>query len=243
MTGVERYDDERSGDGAPVGGSCDERAGLGTSARTAPRVGTGAARPADGGRRSRGRALLAVGALLAGGLLAPAGEARGQEVITQDEALRLAFPDADVERRTAFLDEDQMRRASELAGPDIEIDEPLVTYYVGSRGDSVLGISYFDAHTVRTLPEVLMVAVTPGGEVSRVEVLKFNEPQKYRPPEGWLGEFRGMGLSRELSAGRGVVTITGATLTTRAVTRAVRRVLALHDVIAPVAPDDGEAGP
>jgi Na+-translocating ferredoxin:NAD+ oxidoreductase RnfG subunit len=184
-----------------------------------------------------------VAALLAGALLAPASAVRGQEVITQDEALRLAFPDpAEVERRTAFLDEEQMRRATELAGSGVEIEEPLVTYYVGSRGDSVLGVSYFDAHTVRTLPEVLMVTVTPAGAVSRVEVLKFDEPPKYRPPDGWLGEFRGMDLSRDLSPGRGVVTITGATLTTRAVTRAVRRVLALHEIIAPVA-SGGEAGP
>lgn len=160
--------------------------------------------------------------------------AAGQGAVSQEEALRLAFPEpAEIERRTAFLEAADLERASERAGPGVEVEEPVVTYYVGSRADSVLGVAYFDAHRVRTLPEVLMIVLDPAGTVDRVEVLKFDEPREYRPPEGWLDEFRGVGGPGAAGAPGDVVNITGATLTSGAVERAVRRTLALHDVVAP----------
>lgn len=178
-------------------------------------------------------------ALLTAALVAAPTVAGAQEVVTQEEALRLAFPEpATIERRTAFLDSADVARARELARP-AEIDQTVVTHYVGTRGDSALGVAYFDAHRVRTLPEVLMIVVRPDDRVGRIEVLKFSEPPEYRPPNGWLGEFEGAALSDRLSPGRDVVEITGATLTSRAVTRAVRRVLALHRVIAPLGDREG----
>lgn len=192
-----------------------------------------------GAAAAAGALALSVGALAGGGLPVAAA---AQPVVTQQEALRLAFPEpAAIERRTAFLDSADLARAREAAGPGVEVEGTVVTYYVGSRRDSALGVAYFDAHRVRTLQEVLMVVVTPEGRVDRVEVLSFGEPGKYRPPDGWLGELEGMALSPRLVPGRDVVNITGATLTSRAVTRAVRRVLALHRVIAPLGRGDGAA--
>lgn len=175
---------------------------------------------------------------------ASAGGLAAQQGIGQREALRLAFPEpAEIERRTAFLEESDLRRAEELAAPGVEVDQPVVTYYVGSVGDSAVGVAYFDAHVVRTLREVLMVVVTPAAEIERIEVLDFNEPADYRPPEGWLDEFRGLGLSDRVSTKGEVVNITGATLTSRAVARAARRVLALHRVIDPLGADGGGEPP
>lgn len=156
------------------------------------------------------------------------------QAVTQEEALRQAFPDADaVERRTAYLTSAQMGRARELAGRGVDIASELVTYYVGVKGGSSMGAAYFDAHRVRTLPEVLMIVVGRDGRVQRMQVLRFSEPPEYRPAEGWLARFVGRALDAELSERRGIDRITGATLTTRAVTGATRRVLAIHQVVAP----------
>ena len=185
----------------------------------------------------RGRATTAAVAIAGAAVLtaAASGPVRGQEAVSQQEALRRAFPEpAAIERRTAYLDSAGLARARRLAGSGVEVEQTVVTHYVGTRGDSALGVAYFDAHRVRTLPEVLMIVVTPDREVERVELLRFDEPPDYRPPEGWLDEFRGRALSPGLRRGRDIVNITGATLTSRAVTRAVRRVLALHEVIAPL---------
>jgi len=160
--------------------------------------------------------------------------------LTQQEALRLAFPEpATVERRTAFLDESDVSQASELAGSGVEVDQRVVTYYVGSNGDGPLGVAYFDAHRVRTLPEVLMIVVTPDSKIERIEILKFLEPPDYIVPESWLDQFDSRALTDELEVKGSIVNMTGATLTSRAVTSAARRVLALHQVIGPLANSAG----
>jgi hypothetical protein len=181
---------------------------------------------------SEARAFWVIGALAH--LVAPAAPAGAQVRLTQNEALRLAFPEpAVIERETAFLGDEGLARARELAGPDVEIDQRVISYYVGRTGGVTLGVAYFDAHRVRTLPEVLMIVVTPESRIERIEILKFSEPPEYRAPEGWLEQFAGHGLTGRLSVKGSIVNITGATLTASAVTAAARRVLALHRVIDP----------
>lgn len=174
------------------------------------------------------------GAVLAGLLIAgsAAGPASGQTLMTQDEALALAFPgDTSVERRSAYLSEDQLDRARRLAGDDVDIDQSIVTYYVGS--DGATGAAYFDAHRVRTKNEVVMVVVDRDATIRRVDVLSFAEPPEYRAPEGWIDQLEGRRLDQALSLRGGIRSIAGATLTARSMTEAARRVLALHTVIAP----------
>lgn len=153
--------------------------------------------------------------------------------LTQDEALALAFPDAEIERRTTFLGSRELERARETAGKDVEIESEIVTHYVAKREGAVVGVAYFDAHVVRTHREVLMVVVGPDARIERIETVAFREPPEYEAPEGWLAIFRDRPLNENLSMKGEIPAMTGATLTARAVTRAARRVLALHDVIEP----------
>ena len=156
------------------------------------------------------------------------------QLLTQDEALALAFPGAATERLTAYLGEPELARARTLAGADVEIESTIVPYYVARRGREAVGVAYFDAHRVRTEQEVLMVVVGADGRVRRVETVSFREPPEYRAPDRWLRLFDSRALSPELSLRGEIPNITGATLTSGAVTRAVRRVLALHEVIGPL---------
>lgn len=179
------------------------------------------------------RAVLVV-ALIA---LMPAGPdaASAQTLLTQEEALELAFPaPTRVERKTAYLSEAQLRRARSLAGSDVAIDQGIVTYYVGYRGERPVGVAYFDVHRVRTMAEVVMAVVDAAGRVERMDVLKFTEPPEYRAPAGWIDQIEGRPLDDDLSLNGSIRNLTGATLTARALTRAARRVLALHAVIQPL---------
>ena len=159
-------------------------------------------------------------------------DAGAQTFLTQGEALELAFPGSEVERRTAYLSDAERARAGGLAGRPIEVG--VVTYYVARNATGgPVGAAYFDAHVVRTVDEVLMVVVDLEGTVERVEVLRFSEPPDYLAPDGWLAQFEGRHLEPDLAPRRGIVNMTGATLTSEAATAAVRRVLALHEVISP----------
>ena len=67
--------------------------------------------------------------------------------------------------------------------------------------------------------------------VAQVVVLAFLEPPEYQARPVWLEQFTARRLDDELSLKRGVRWVTGATLSARAVTAAVRRVLAIHTVM------------
>jgi len=163
------------------------------------------------------------------GLLAAA--AAGARVfLTREEALRLAFPGAAVERHTAYLTEAQQKAAQKLSG-DAEPPSALASYDTGTKEGRLVGTAYFDTHTVRTMPETIMVVVDPSGAIARIEVLSFSEPEEYLPKAHWYEQFQGKPLDDELSMKRGIRAVTGATLTARATTDAARRVLALHRVL------------
>jgi len=163
-------------------------------------------------------------------LLALASPVGARVFLTVDEALKLAFPGAQVERRTAYLKDEEVKRARELAG--VEVPSALVTCYAATRNGKPAGTAYLDTHRVRTLPETVMVVIDPQGRTARVEVLSFNEPEQYLPRGAWYGQLAGKGLDAELDLARGIHPVAGATLTARATTAAVRRVLALHRVLA-----------
>jgi Na+-translocating ferredoxin:NAD+ oxidoreductase RnfG subunit len=157
--------------------------------------------------------------------------------LSLEEALRTAFPPPEqVERKTAFLDPATLDSVRQDAGPDVTVDQAVVSYYVATRDGAPVGVAYFDSHRVRTLNEVLMVVVGPDETVRRIEVLRFAEPPEYHPRDGWLMQFQGHALAPELSLKGSIHAMTGATLTSNAVTRAVRRVLALHRRIRPFTP-------
>jgi transcriptional regulator of nitric oxide reductase len=150
-------------------------------------------------------------------------------LVTLDDALQLAFPDAKTSRETLFLSDEERREIEVLCGQ--ELPGGLATRFV-ARGDQgeVQGYAYVDTHVVRTLPETVMVVIDPSGAVRRVEVVSFREPLDYVPREGWYRQFDGEELDDDLQLKRDIRPVTGATLTARATTDAVRRVLAIHQV-------------
>lgn len=165
--------------------------------------------------------------MLAGGL---APSARAKVFASREEALAAAFPQAErVEAEHHFLSEAQKTEVERIARAPL--DSRLVTVHVGRRGDAVLGYAFLDLHTVRTLPEALLVVLAPDGSVRSLRVLAFHEPPEYLPPPRWLQQFEGRSADARLRLQREVHGIAGSTLSAQAVTRAVRRVLALYQVV------------
>jgi hypothetical protein len=146
------------------------------------------------------------------------------------EALDIAFPDADrVESETHVLDEDQVRRIEALSR--CSLDSKLVKVFTGFRGETVLGYAVIDVHNVRTLPEAFMVVLSAEGVVQSLRVLAFHEPLDYLPADRWYAQFGDKSLSEPLRLGGDVHGVVGATLSARATTRGVRRVLAYYEVL------------
>jgi len=172
------------------------------------------------------RSLACWGALL---LVLPLVVARGQSTISTEEALRLVFPlPVQVERKTLFLNDEQLRAIRKLSRAPV--DSKLITYYVGSDTGGVVGYAFIETHIVRTMPETFLVHLAPDATVRAVELLAFHEPQDYRPPERWLEQFDGRGLTDELWLKRGIQNIVGATITSQAIVSRIRRIVATYEI-------------
>ncbi|MGE0042470.1 MAG: FMN-binding protein [Vicinamibacterales bacterium] len=168
-------------------------------------------------------------AAVTAGIVLAATAVVGAGPLSREEALRLAFPGATVTAERVFLTEQQQQAAAAAAG--VPVPTALVARYVATRDGVVVGRAYVDTHTVRTKAESLLVSLDASGVVRRVDVTAFLEPDEYAAPGAFLDQFGGRALSDDLHLQRALRPISGATLTSRAVTDAVRRVLAIDGII------------
>ena len=179
-------------------------------------------------------------ALLLSWVPAVAGTAgAGQVYLTLEEALELAFGEAQIERGTVYLTDEQREQAEELAGS--ELAGAIVHPYTARKDGQLVGTAWVDSHRVRTLRQTVLVVVGPDQRVRRVELLAFGEPEEYVPRASWYAQFNGRALDSELDLRRGIRGVSGATLTARATTSAVRRALAVHRVLNGPPPAEQEA--
>lgn len=175
------------------------------------------------------RAVVSV-ALCAAVLLSGAAGAYALVLHSKAEALQIAFPEAErVETQTFYLTEEQVTAVQDLA--KAPVDSRLVTFHVGHADGAVLGHAFIETHIVRTFPETFLIVVSPDGRVEKLLVLAFYEPPEYLPPDRWLAQFDDKTLNPALRLRRDIHGIMGSTLTAQAVTRGVRKVLALFQVL------------
>ncbi len=166
--------------------------------------------------------------LLAAALLFASG-ARGEVFASANEALAAAFPGARIEKRAVLLDDAQAHAVEQ--GSQAKLESRVATLHTAWRGDRVVGYAFIDVHQVRTLPEALLVVISPEGRVMQTRMLAFHEPHDYLPSARWLKQFEQRELAPSLRVGGTVHGIAGATLSARAVTNGVRRALALYAVL------------
>jgi hypothetical protein len=121
-------------------------------------------------------------------------------------------------RTTHYLTDEQKARLPEGTASVI------VRHRIGC-GDRFV---YFDSHRVRSQAETLAIVIDAQGRVEQVRVLSFDEPEEYLPKNKWFGAFGSKRLSPRLVLQAEIPMITGATLSARAATDSVRRILSLH---------------
>lgn len=178
----------------------------------------------------RGNRLLVLILAITAASAGPAAPAAARALPTRDESLQRIFgAGARMEARTAWLSAAECDSASRWAQSKF-VRAP-VTYWVAIRNDSVIGRAFLDTRTVRTMPATLLVAIDGRHRVLGLEVLAFHEPEDYLPPRRWIERLTGRPLSKRLRPGADVDGVSGATLSARAFTAAVRSALALDRVV------------
>ena len=150
-------------------------------------------------------------------------------LITREEALASAFPDASVADERIFLTDEQAERIEAISR--VDLSGKLYARYVVSRNGMVVGRAYIDTHQVRTKKESLLVSLDASGRVQRIDVTVFLEPHEYIAGPSWMRQFYDKPLDGDLAIQRSIRPIAGATLTAYAISEAIRRVMAMDQVL------------
>ena len=162
-------------------------------------------------------------------MLATVAPTAQEGVITRQEALAAVYPGATVTRDRIILTTEQIGAVASLAR--VGMEGKIFPRYIARKDDVVVGRAYIDTHTAKTERQSLLVSLDTEGRVIRVDVTVFFEPAQYMAPQDFLRQYDGQVLHDELVIRRGVRPVAGASFTGRAVNNAVRRILALDQIL------------
>ena len=169
--------------------------------------------------------------LVVAGVLLVAVPAHADRVyLSVEQALANAFSEGvTVARKVVWITAEQAAEIERRAGSPLP--RRVVQAYEGKRVGEVVGYAFVDDVIGKTEPITYMVTIAPDVTVTRLDLLVFRETHGYEIERAsWRDRFRGLRLGSDLRVGREIDKITGATLSCRAVTEGVRRLLAVVEV-------------
>jgi Na+-translocating ferredoxin:NAD+ oxidoreductase RnfG subunit len=151
-----------------------------------------------------------------------------QVYLTKKQALKIAFPGADeIIKEKIWLTDEQKAAIESVYGEPIE--ENRIIYYVGMKGNKPMGYMVVDHQIGKDYPITFMVVLNVDGTVREVEIMVYREPRGWEVRnKSFLSQF--FGLSAE-SDFRDIHSITGATLSVRAITRGVTRAVKIYQAL------------
>ena len=153
----------------------------------------------------------------------------GAVLITPDAAMQSIFgSSADVEKKTLMLSKTESAAVSKAA--KMKLSTRLYKLYTISDNGTVAGYGILISGKVRSKNAAILYAITPAGTIKSVEIVAFNEPPEFIPPQSWMKQFDNAKARSDLHVGKNIPTITGATLSARMVTDNARLALAIFDV-------------
>ncbi len=151
---------------------------------------------------------------------------------TEHEILEMSFSGAEIKKKKVNIT------------PEMRIDiekfikgkffKRRVYFYVAKRGRQTQGYATVMNEIGKTEPITFMVILNREGVVKSVNILVFRETQGYEIENPmWRKQFIGKSLKDPLRLKKNIDNISGATLSSRAVTKGVKKVLAVFNVVKP----------
>lgn len=177
------------------------------------------------------RRFLALASILLAGLLLPM---RGEAAIvylTEEEGLRKMFPKADrYHADSAHLSADQLAQAQQLAGRVFREND--YRFWIGRKGEEVVGYATILEVIGKERPITFLIGIQPNGEVKGVEVLVYRESRGAEVRSArFMAQFVRKKIENPLRLGDDIESISGATLSSRAAAYAVKKALAIFEVV------------
>jgi hypothetical protein len=165
--------------------------------------------------------------------------ARAEVYLSKDQALESVFGKACTPRYEPRDITSQLKERLQKQGL-WGIDHEQAHFFSCAQGNGTRSFALIDEEVGKHLPITYIVGISDRGTVTRVEMMVFREIRGWEARERrFMRQFEGKELKDELAVGKSLANVTGATLSSRAVAKGVKRALALwrfyydHRVTAP----------
>lgn len=164
-------------------------------------------------------------------------EGRAEVYLTPEQAIDLAFPDADeVQRQSLSLNAELRARIQERSRNRVAFSK--MDVYIGMSQGKPVGYAMIHHVKGKARPITFMTVIGPDGKVRQVEILAYRESHggEIRYPS-FLKQFIGKNISDPIRNKMDIRNISGATISCRAVADGVRTIVSLWESVYAVRKD------
>ncbi|MBU1168534.1 MAG: FMN-binding protein [Proteobacteria bacterium] len=163
-------------------------------------------------------------------------------VLTEEQALKeVFFSGAEIETETKTLAGDTLKKIKESLGgnliyhqegsesADVQSNQNVKLFFAKKDGERK-GVAIIDEQPGKWGPVVFIIAMDIKGTVKAVRVMSYQEIRG-RPIArlAFMNQYKGKSVNSTLTVGRDIVGISGATISSRSATFAVKKALVLYD--------------
>jgi thiamine biosynthesis lipoprotein ApbE/Na+-translocating ferredoxin:NAD+ oxidoreductase RnfG subunit len=174
---------------------------------------------------SKGAAWLTASAVMA----ASAVPASGEVYLNEAQALAIVLGERTVVRKELKTLDDALRTRLERSS-NLRFPESSYTFFIAARDGQAEKYAIQMNEIGKTEPITFMVGMSPEGKVTDVVIMVFRENRGWEVKEKrFLNQFRGKTLRNSIRVDEDIINYTGATLSSKAVARGVKRALFLLD--------------
>ena len=155
----------------------------------------------------------------------------GEEYLSREEALKLAFPNADsfkIHRMIAT--KDQRAQLSEKL--NVRLPSRFFKYYKVERNGELIGRAIAEEADGKYHPFEYLLSVDKDNKIRTVEVMNYHEKYGFEvKQETFTKQFKGLNVSNMKKTAKDIRIISGATISCRSLIESVKRQLVYLDVM------------
>ena len=165
-------------------------------------------------------------------------------LLSQEEALKEVFwPGAEIEEETVKLTGDTLSRIKEKLGGSLEYyqagsessrvrGKTTITFYFAKKDGERKGVAIIDVQPGKWGPVEFITSMTLDATVKNVRVMSYQE-KRGRPIArlAYMNQYRGKSSRSILTVGKDIIGVTGATISSRAATFAVKKAIVIYEEV------------
>ena len=149
-----------------------------------------------------------------------------EEKISIEEILKTNFDtNITIEKKSLILTKEDVKSIQKKA--KTKLSSRIVRYYNVKDDKEIIGHGLLLQQRIRTKKAAILYMVDSNKTMKAIEIVAFHEPSEYKPNDEWEKVFEGKTSQDVLKAGKDIATISGATLSARAISDAARLALAI----------------